>query len=89
MEVIFSEGSIKQIKRLKKVSQRNVEDFTHFLFSDTNFKASLDQAIVERSAQEELSNAFYVPDADITIFSKINPENETVLLLEVKRGNHM
>ncbi len=89
MDIIFSEIALKQLKRFKRINQDDIIDFVDFLLADENFQKSLKQAIDEGSMKDALLNSFYVPEVDITISTEIKPDQATIEVLTIKRGNHM
>ncbi|MBQ7704046.1 MAG: hypothetical protein IJT73_01250 [Selenomonadaceae bacterium] len=89
MEISFSETAIKQIKRLKKLNLRDVEECTKFLITDENFKQTLQQAVLESEEISPLLTSFYEPEFNVTISLIINPATRNAMINGVQRGNHM
>ena len=89
MEILFSEESIKQINRFKRINKNDVENFLKFLLEDENFKKSWRQAMRENSKTDPFEISLYDPEFDVSIFASTIPAENKMTVTKVKRGNHM
>ena len=89
MEILFSEDSIKQINRFKRIDKNDVENFLKSLLEDANFKKSWRQAMRENSKTDLFEISLYDPEFDVSIFASTIPAENKMTVTKVKRGNHM
>lgn len=81
MEIIFSDAAEKQLRRFKKVSAWDIEEFVQEKLDDEKF-----QDYLEETKPDIVENAFYDSEHKVMIHAEINSERTTLEIQDIRRA---